>query len=436
MSDFAEPLLQHLANARNRGLAPVGAEHLADTTLLEYIDGLLDDAAEQQARAHLGACHECMKSVLLLRAHRANRSNQTSNPELATPQQQPALHTLRNQHIGWAAAAAIALVVAALLFPQIDAPLDIAVLAPQPSRDAPSVLAPKTNSVPNPQTEPVADISAAPHRTAPSDPGSSGVPAAAPPLHPQQLVAVVIANADYSAVRLPPATAALRDAEEVRHWLENFGVPRERTIYLENASSARLNEVFGNRDQASGILSQTVTADTDVLVYYSGHAVPDLNSQRPYLLPVDTDPNYAALSGYALDTLLRNVGALNARSVTVVLETSFAGTVENKALFRGISPGLIDVALPATVPDRITVLAGADRGQANNAVTDARGHIFTRALLRALDGAADSNGDRVVSLRETADFVQHEVQRQARRGGTEQSPWIRGVHERGLVTVH
>lgn len=471
MNELADTLLLHLANARNRSLTPVGPGHLTDAELLEYVEGSLDDTSVREVREHLNTCYDCMESVLLLRAYRAEQQLASAIAPDQAPRDVPrrqrmksgfrnhvirwgeavmaVVNRLRDHAIrpGWAAAAAIVVIVGAVLLAlePVGRPIEVANVDPQPRHETSAQ--PAANPVPEPeaaapepavepQTEMVPEIPDSPAGTAPAVSKVPAKPVPAPPLNPRNLVAVVVANADYSAVRLPPEPAALHDAEEIRRWLAAFGVPGERTLYLENASSARLNEVFGSRDQTSGILSQTVTAETDVLVYYAGYAVPDLNSHRPYLLPVDADPNYAALSGYALDTLLRNVGQLNARSVTIVLETSFAGTTGSKALFRGISPGLVNVRLPTTVPDKVTVLGGADRGQVNSVQAAQRGHLFTQALLRALGGAADRDGDRLISMSEAVEFVQQEVTASARRSGAEQTPWVRGATTRGLVSVY
>lgn len=441
MNSETDSLIQHLTHARGQRLVAVGGGHITDTRMLDYIEGTLDTADEQRVRIHLGECTDCKKAVLLLRAHGAKLQNVAVEPGVRRPTAaQPVwLQTLdwlrgHGAYAGWATTGAIALVTAAILFAPVDQPPQLA---------GNSGAAPQVAAIPQPVpavspdlTIPVATLPPAPasipETTAPiaivsREPMSPAATTPFPPLNAKNLFAVVIANADYSAVRLPPAPFALNDADSILRWFGAFGVPSERTLFLENASSARLNEVFGSRDHAAGILSQSIDADTDVLVYYSGHAVPDLNTHRPYLLPVDADPNYAALSGYALETLLNNVSQLNARSVTVVLETSFAGTAENAALFHGISPGLVDVIIPESVSNKVTVFASAGRGQVNNANPTTRRHFFTESLLRALNGAADSNRDHIVNTDEVAQFIRREVADQARRAGSVQTPWTLGI---------
>ncbi len=452
MTSGTDILIQHLTNARGQRLAAVGSAHVTDACILDYVEGSLDVTAQQRVRAHLSECGDCKKAVLLLRAHRALQSSvvvESPSSRSEFPRQPVWLQAWgwicgHRAYVASAMTVAIALMTAAILFAPVDQQPQLADASKSDGAVAPIVVIPPPNSAPAIESEgPGAAPGPASARTTETtapvavisrDPKSPDAPTSLPPLNAEHLFAVVIANADYSAVRLPPAPYALNDADGVLRWLGAFGVPSERTIFLENASSARLNEVFGSQGHTAGILSQSIDTDTDVLVYYSGHAVPDLNTHRPYLLPVDADPNYAALSGYALETLLNNVSQLNARSVTVVLETSFAGSSENAALFHGISPGLVDVIIPQSVPDRVTVLAGADRGQVNNADPATRRHVFTNSLLRALQGAADSNGDRAMSASEVARFVQREVTEHARRGGAEQTPWVRGLAERTLAT--
>lgn len=444
MNGETDSLIQHLTHARGQRLVAVGGGHVTDTRMLDYVEGTLDTAEVLRVRAHLGECHECKKAVLLLRAHGAKLQvvavETGMTPAAVTrPIWRQALDWLGSHgaFAGWVTTGAVVLMTATILFAPADQPTPLAG-APQGTSAAPQVAA-IPRSVPAGAgdltlpdvTRPPAPVSI-PETTRPitivsREPVSPAETTPFPPLNAAHLFAVVIANADYSAVRLPPAPFALNDADGVLRWLGAFGVPSDRTLFLENASSARLNEVFGSRDHAAGILSQSISADTDVLVYYSGHAVPDLNTHRPYLLPVDADPNYAALSGYALETLLNNVSQLKARSVTVVLETSFAGTAENAALFHGISPGLVDVIMPESAPGQVAVFVSAGRGQVNNANPTTRRHFFTDALLRALNGAADDDRDRILSTHEVTQFVKREVADQARRAGSVQTPWTLGI---------
>ena len=62
-----------------------------------------------------------------------------------------------------------------------------------------------------------------------------------------------------------------------------------------------------------------------MFIYYSGHGVTGLKDGYQYLLPVDGDPNAPEIQGYPTELLYRNLGQLEARSVTVFIDACFSG---------------------------------------------------------------------------------------------------------------
>jgi len=45
--------------------------------------------------------------------------------------------------------------------------------------------------------------------------------------------------------------------------------------------------------------------EVKVIIFYSGHGVPDIKTREPYLVPFDADPNYVGATGYALKRSIR-----------------------------------------------------------------------------------------------------------------------------------
>ena len=93
---------------------------------------------------------------------------------------------------------------------------------------------------------------------------------------------------------------------------------------------------------------------SDVFVYYSGHGAPDLENASlsggqtgAYFVAHDTDPNYAAQTGYSLDQFYKGLDALEAKSVTVVLDACFSGGSDAGMLIQQASPIFISVENPA-----------------------------------------------------------------------------------------
>ena len=238
-------------------------------------------------------------------------------------------------------------------------------------------------------------------------------------------IAVVIGNKDYSRANLPSVEYALRDAQVMTEYLvKALGFSQKNIIYLENATTARFNEVFGSRDNFAGRLYSFVTPDvSDVYIYYAGHGAPDLKSKGAYFVPVDADPNYLALSGYALDTFYKNLSHLPARSITVILDTCFSGNSAGGALFKNVNPTAATVARTAPLLEHVTIFASAGEGQVSSWYYEQRHSLYTYFFLKGLSGVADANQDGLISARELHAFLLSTVPVYARKlGGQEQVP--------------
>ena len=133
-------------------------------------------------------------------------------------------------------------------------------------------------------------------------------------------VAVIIGNRSYAG-DLPAVDFAHRDAEAFRRYvLDVLGFDPENVIDLRDTTQADMWSTFGSRETAerSELWSYLADEGSDVVVFCSGHGVPDIDDQRGYLLPVNANPNTAELNGYPIDVLFENLANLESeRSVAV-----------------------------------------------------------------------------------------------------------------------
>ena len=170
-----------------------------------------------------------------------------------------------------------------------------------------------------------------------------------------------------------------------------LGFDPENIIDLRDTSKAQLEAAFGNDRSHEGILWSYLDprGTSDVVVFYSGHGVPSLKDERGYLLPVDADPNIPEINGFPVDLLYENLGKLAARSIAVYLDACFSGNSHGGALIQSTS----GLGITQKLPDEstgMTVLTAA-RGDQVASWDEAAGHgMFTKYLLEALRGAADT----------------------------------------------
>jgi hypothetical protein len=242
-------------------------------------------------------------------------------------------------------------------------------------------------------------------------------------------IAVVIGVESYQYVQA--ATYAYNDAEVVREYIaDTMGFKKDRVKLATNtrATRAELDRLLGS----SGWLARNVVkGKSDVVVYFSGHGIPDPKSQKVGLLPFDVDPNYSV--GLPLDELTKNLSRLGARSVTLILDTCFSGQTRERKLLLADARGLKIVPRMTKSPGGVTILSAATGAQISGPLKSKEHGVFTYYLLKGLSGEADENRDKSLTMNELSTYVSQQVKVQAARLGWEQTPQLTGTENRVLV---
>jgi hypothetical protein len=127
--------------------------------------------------------------------------------------------------------------------------------------------------------------------------------------------------------------------------------------------------------------------------------------------------------GIGQEDLSAFLGRVRARRVVVVLDTCFAGS------FNTLTSGQRD-SITSSLGERFAESSGryvlaSSRGLAlDNPAKGASNSIFTSSVLSGVNGEADRDGDRIVTLAELGDYVRREVPASAARMRVEQTPVI------------
>ena len=243
-------------------------------------------------------------------------------------------------------------------------------------------------------------------------------------------VAVIVGNRNYAHELVGNVKYAHRDADAFRRYvLDVLGYRPENVIDLRDAGQAQMESAFGNERSHAGLLWRYLDGRgrSDVVVFYSGHGVPGLKDRRPYLLPVDGDPNTAEINGYPVDLLYGNLAKLeDARSARVYLDACFSGFGGGGGmLIRSASPVQAVAALPEGW-EKLTVLTASSGLQVASWDEEARHGLFTHHVLDALYGRGDADGK--VTAREVKDYLDEHMTPSARRRlGRIQDAGLRGA---------
>lgn len=216
----------------------------------------------------------------------------------------------------------------------------------------------------------------------------------------ENTLVLIVSNEHYQSMPIVPY--AINDGNVFKEYCaKTLGILPENIMYQADAT---LNGIR----QKVVLLQKKVQArhnagkDTRVILYYTGHGMPDINTQSAYLMPVDGFDEDIS-TGYKLDDLYQQLGQMPATSVIVFLDACFSGVNRNdKAL--AVHKGARLTTKNGSPIGNMVVFA-ASQGNQTASVYDSEGHgLFTYFLLKKLKA---TQGD--VSLSELAEYLTAEV---------------------------
>jgi len=214
-------------------------------------------------------------------------------------------------------------------------------------------------------------------------------------------IALVIANENYG--KVSKVESARHDGDVfARYCRETLGIPEKQVIQVNDAT-------YGNILSALNQLKTSVSAigpETDVIVYYAGHGVPDESSKDAYLLPADADPMVMA-TAFPLSKFYEELNGLGASNVMVFMDACFSGSNRGDGMLASARAVVLKVKRAAP-KGNMFVLSAADGNETALPWKEKNHGIFTYYLLRKLK---ESKGN--ASLKEIADYVSEEVKKTA-----------------------
>lgn len=233
---------------------------------------------------------------------------------------------------------------------------------------------------------------------------------------------------DYS---IPKLKYTEEDAISVHKYLTDQAGGRipERNVKLLTDERASKEGIL----KALNHLAQKARSQDSVIVYFAGYglSIPspgeagdETAGSRPFLVPFDADPDSVEGSCIALDEIEHRLLAIDARELLVILDTSFGGTLESRAL--KVSEGqavILDSFLKR--PGRFLLLSGRpDEGAME--IDDHRHGIFTYYMLQGLGGPADADKDGSITVGELHGYLEGKVAEETEMEGSAQHPILSG----------
>lgn len=230
-------------------------------------------------------------------------------------------------------------------------------------------------------------------------------------------VAVIIGNRDYVNDDVPAVDFALQDALSMKRYLtEVFGYDENNIIMLLNATQADFNGTFGTLQSEKARLYNLVKANkSDVFIYYSGHGAPDIQENAGYFVPVDCDPSLVKFNGYSMNTFYQNLSKIPYRSLTVVIDACFSGSSDKGTLLAQTSLARIKSETGKLNDPNAVILTAATGDQVASWYPDQYHSLFTYYFLKAVQGAANVDRNKELTLEELRTYLNEEVPYMARR---------------------
>ena len=223
--------------------------------------------------------------------------------------------------------------------------------------------------------------------------------------------ALIIANENYKNVDDVPY--ALRDGKSFKRYCEEvLGVPADNIKFKEDAT---VNEMIDVIDQIKDF--ERVYEKMKLIVYFSGHGLPDPRTNESYLLPVDASPRNIS-TGYKLSTFYKELTAYNPASVTVFLDACFSGTKKDGVMMDREARGVIITPREETPTTNMVVFSACTGNETAYPYHNQKHGLFTYFLLKKLQ---EDKGK--TNLKNLAEYISKNVkQNSLRLNGKIQTP--------------
>ncbi|HEY2995354.1 MAG TPA: caspase family protein [Methylomirabilota bacterium] len=276
-------------------------------------------------------------------------------------------------------------------------------------------------------------------RTVFFDPPQALAASPAAPAAPAQRWAVVIGVGHYEHPSIPRLRYSVADAESVYETLVGVaGFKKEHVLLMTDKSDKK--PTLKNIKWALGtFLARSAHKDDTVLIFFAGHGAPETDPRglerdglAKYLIPADAEEDDLYSSALPMDELHTIFNRIEAERIVAFLDACYSGAAGGRtfAARKTRAAGIDDQFLERLTRSKGRAIITASRPSEVSIELPELGHgIFTYYLVNGLKGAADLNGDGIISLQELYEYVEQQVSTKSRAVGGNQHPVMKGEME-------
>ena len=192
---------------------------------------------------------------------------------------------------------------------------------------------------------------------------------------------VIIANDNY--LEAPHVDYAINDGKIFKEYCHlTLGIPENQIRTFINAGYTDIIKAIRFLENI-----QTFDKNAKLILYYSGHGIPNEQDRTAFLLPVDGSP-MEIQTCVSLKTLYDRLGKIKSKNVCVLIDACFSGTNRGGEKGMTASRGIVRIQEDTTSGNTI-VFTAASADETAFALKEANHGLFTYYLLK---GIKDSKG--------------------------------------------
>lgn len=220
-------------------------------------------------------------------------------------------------------------------------------------------------------------------------------------------VALILAIPQYQSSSIPEVKYAKNDAEVLRQYLiRALGFKPENILPMIPDEQLTYGRI---QTYVKSILPSYLKPDgsSDLFIYFTGHGAPSTANHEAYLVPWDGDPNYVNdNNSYSMKKLYVDIELLNARHKIIVVDACFSGySGSGETLLKSASSIYLKLNDPLVADPNTVIFQSSSVSQVSNWYDEKRHGMFTYFFLKGLQGAADYNGDGVITAAELIKYI-------------------------------
>lgn len=236
---------------------------------------------------------------------------------------------------------------------------------------------------------------------------------------------LIIANENYDEAEISKVAYAHNDGKIFMEYCKKvLGVSNQNIKFIKDATinNMRMGLNWLN-DRACAFDGQA-----NIIVYYSGHGIPDEQTNQAYLLPSDGIANDYR-SAFSISDMYKQLGDMPTKLTTVFLDACFSGTSKEGNMLLKDSKGVIVKSKQASPKGNMVVLSAAQGNETAFSYKKKKHSMFTYFLLKKLQ---ETKGD--ISLGDLGTYINKQVrQNSVVENGKIQTPTVSVSNNMSLI---